>query len=107
MRILRRASQLFASTITIAKAANDHEVIMTFMVIRKMPVFAAFALVMVGPLVEVQSRTKNHNAHKDPRSRAYLHQIGISKFCLYQFGIGYNYHIQKMSIDTLKLIIIQ
>jgi hypothetical protein len=50
MRILRGASQLFASTITIAKAANDHEVIMTFMVIRKMPVFAAFALVMVGPL---------------------------------------------------------
>jgi hypothetical protein len=72
MRILRRASQLFASTITIAKAANDHEVIMTFMVIRKMPVFAAFALVMVGPcktIIYANFQDGAYGAHASPHKK--------------------------------------
>lgn len=35
---------------TIASAANDHEAIMTFVIICRMPSFAVFAMVIVGPL---------------------------------------------------------
>jgi hypothetical protein len=62
-------------------------------------------IVVIVVLINILDRVSG--AAEFANSRAYLHQIGISKFCLYQFGIGYNYHIQKMSIDTLKLIIIQ
>jgi hypothetical protein len=45
LRKLRRCSHFFASTITIARAANGHEVIMTFTVICKMPILAVLAMV--------------------------------------------------------------